>query len=261
MLGCYDFCGHYDWTFAWLRREGGAELERAYWREAIAGESQRHAADLIGSLGFAGMAKYWAHTLDEEAAGYTITRGADVFRIDMHRCPSRGFLMQNGIGVSTDYCEIIDVRAGLESMAGYLATLRISDEQLTRLEKIAKELDELDAQGVSERLSREAMLALHDKLFALDSQFHMGIAQVCGNRRILALLEQQHLLERSFIIGMGLPPRRQKQVADSPKHMDIVKELRKGNPKAVRDMILASLMGTKDGAIRRYSGYQIEHIG
>lgn len=160
-----------------------------------------------------------------------------------------------------DYCEIIDVRAGLESMAGYLATLRISEEQLDRLEKIAQELDDLDMQGVSDRLSREAMLTLHDKLFALDNEFHMGIAQICGNRRIIALLDQQHLLERSFIIGMGMPPRRQKQLVDYPTHTDIVKELRKGNPKAVRDMILASLMGTKDGAIRRHSGYQIEHIG
>lgn len=160
-----------------------------------------------------------------------------------------------------DYCEIIDVRAGLESMAGYLATLRISEEQLDRLEKIAQELDDLDMQGVSDRMSREATLALHDKLFALDSEFHMGIAQICGNRRIIALLDQQHLLERSFIIGMGMPPRRQRQLVDYPTHTDIVKELRKGNPKAVRDMILASLMGTKDGAIRRHSGYQIEHIG
>jgi hypothetical protein len=105
MLGCYDFCGHYDWTFAWLRREGGAELEHGFWREAIAGDSQRHAADLIGSLGFAGMAEYWEHTLSEEAAGYTITKGGDVFRIDMHQCPSRGFLLKNGIGASADYCD------------------------------------------------------------------------------------------------------------------------------------------------------------
>ena len=128
-----------------------------------------------------------------------------------------------------DYCEIIDVRAGLESMAGYLATLRISEEQLDRLEKIAKELDDLDMQGVSDRMSRDAMLALHDKLFALDSEFHMGIAQICGNRRIIALLDQQHLLERSFIIGMGMPPRRQKQLVDYPTHTDIVKEMRKGS--------------------------------
>src|SRR5687767_13864221 len=30
MIGCYDFCGHYEWTFAWLEREGGHELVRAY---------------------------------------------------------------------------------------------------------------------------------------------------------------------------------------------------------------------------------------
>ena len=23
MIGVYDFCGHYEWTFAWLEREGG----------------------------------------------------------------------------------------------------------------------------------------------------------------------------------------------------------------------------------------------
>lgn len=51
------------------------------------------------------MAKYWEHTLDEEAAGYTITRNDQVFRTDMHRCPSRGFLLDNGIGFSTDYCD------------------------------------------------------------------------------------------------------------------------------------------------------------
>jgi hypothetical protein len=105
MIGCYDFCGHYDWTFAWLRKQGGADLERAYWQDAIAGDSQRHAADLIKPLGFAGMAKYWEHTLTEEAAGYTITKGENVFRTDMHRCPSRGFLLDNGISFSADYCD------------------------------------------------------------------------------------------------------------------------------------------------------------
>ena len=26
MLGVYDFCGHYEWTFAWLEKKGRAEL-------------------------------------------------------------------------------------------------------------------------------------------------------------------------------------------------------------------------------------------
>lgn len=157
-----------------------------------------------------------------------------------------------------DYCEIMDVRAGLESMAGFLATLRISEEQLDRLERIAAQLDGLDAQGTPARLSRETVLAHFDKIFALDFEFHMGIAQVCGNKRILALLEQQHLMERSFILGIGLPPRREQKLGDHPSHMDIVKAMRAGDPRVVRDCIMASMMGTKEGAIRRFSGYQME---
>jgi len=105
MLGCYDFCGHYDWTFEWLQEQGGDTLLRDYWREAIAGDSQRHAAQLIETLGFEGMKKYWAHTLEEEAAGYTLTTRGDVARIDMHDCPSKGFLLRNGINHSADYCD------------------------------------------------------------------------------------------------------------------------------------------------------------
>ena len=157
-----------------------------------------------------------------------------------------------------DYCEIMDVRAGLESMAGFLATLRITEEQLARLEKLAEQVDRLDAEGPPAR-SREAVLAHYDKLFALDLDFHMGIAEVCGNQRIVALLEQQHLMERSFIQGIGLPPRKGQAFVDYPTHTEIVKAMRAGDPRAVRDSIMASMLGTKDGAIRRFSGFQIEH--
>jgi len=58
MLGCYDFCGHYEWTFEWLRQQGGEPLVARYWDEAICRDSQKHAADLIRAEGFAGMKKY-----------------------------------------------------------------------------------------------------------------------------------------------------------------------------------------------------------
>jgi hypothetical protein len=107
MIGCYDFCGHYEWTFAWLERAGGPELLRDYWREAIALDSQRHAAELIQREGIEGMKKYWGHTLVEESPslGFTITAAADRFRIDMHDCPSKGFLIRNGLEQHTDYCD------------------------------------------------------------------------------------------------------------------------------------------------------------
>ena len=55
MLGCYDFCGHYEWTFEWFRQRGGEALVREYWDTAIARDSQTHAATLIKTKGIAGM--------------------------------------------------------------------------------------------------------------------------------------------------------------------------------------------------------------
>jgi hypothetical protein len=107
MIGCYDFCAHYEWTFAWLEREGGPAFLRDYWEQAISHDSQRHARALIAEGGFAGMAKYWGHTLAEESPDllFAVTERPDVFRIDMYACPSKGFLLTNGLQQHRDYCD------------------------------------------------------------------------------------------------------------------------------------------------------------
>ena len=105
MIGVYDFCGHYEWTFAWLEQRGGHPLVKAYWEEAIRTDSQRHAAALILPEGIEGMKTYWGATLDHEGAGYALTTTADVFRVDMHDCPSKGFLIRNGLVQYGDYCD------------------------------------------------------------------------------------------------------------------------------------------------------------
>lgn len=107
MIGCYDFCGHYDWTFAWLHQKGGDALLWEYWEQAIARDSQSHAARLIKEKGFAGMEEYWGHTLEDEApeGGYKAWREGESFNIEMVRCPSRGFLLDNKLEFSGDYCD------------------------------------------------------------------------------------------------------------------------------------------------------------
>lgn len=104
MIGVQDFCGHYDWTFEYIRRTFGEKALERYWSEAIAFDSQSHAFELIRDKGFDGMEQYWGHTLTQEEAGYTITRTNDVFRIDMHDCPSKGFLIDNKLEAYSDYC-------------------------------------------------------------------------------------------------------------------------------------------------------------
>lgn len=105
MIGSYDFCGHYEWTFAWLEKQGRHALVRDYWDHAISRDSQQHAEKLIGGEGIEGMKKYWHHTLEEEAADHVMTATDDVYRIDMHQCPSKGFLIRNGLDQYRDYCD------------------------------------------------------------------------------------------------------------------------------------------------------------
>lgn len=105
MLGVYDFCGHYEWTFEWLRQQGGERLVRQFWDEAIHQDAQNHAAELILRMGIAGMQEYWGHTLKAEGAGYHTTATDKTFRIDMHDCPSKGFLLRNQLEQYHDYCD------------------------------------------------------------------------------------------------------------------------------------------------------------
>jgi hypothetical protein len=105
MLGAYDFCGHYEWTFAWLAQRGGKALLSEYWDQAIHRDSQRHASALILEKGIEGMKEYWGHTLAEEGGGHKTTATEDVFRIDIHDCPSKGFLLRNHLEQHPDYCD------------------------------------------------------------------------------------------------------------------------------------------------------------
>lgn len=108
MLGTYDFCGHYAWTFNWLRKRSGEEGLSDYWDKAISRDSQGHARKAF-QRGFAGMLDYWGHTLAEEGAGYVSgvheREGGPVMRLDMYACPSKGFLLRNGLDYGTDYCD------------------------------------------------------------------------------------------------------------------------------------------------------------
>ncbi|NCO33169.1 MAG: hypothetical protein GW893_04760 [Armatimonadetes bacterium] len=105
MIGCQDFCGHYDWTFEYLRRKYGEDAVREYWEQAISRDSQIHARELIEATGFKGMEEYWGHTLADEAAGYSAARAEDVYRIDMFACPSKGYLISNNLEAYHDYCD------------------------------------------------------------------------------------------------------------------------------------------------------------
>jgi hypothetical protein len=107
MLGCQDFCGHYEWTFHYLRRRWGQAAIIRYWAEAIGGESQRHYADAVLKNGLRGLYDQYAATGEDEHCDwmYTFDESKNFLRCDMRECPSNGFLTKNDLNADEDYCD------------------------------------------------------------------------------------------------------------------------------------------------------------
>jgi hypothetical protein len=107
MLGCHDFCGHYDWTFHYLRRRFGQEAVSELWREAIGFDAQQHYVESGRSRGLAGLYDVWNKTGEDEHCDWTWTLDVErnVLRNDMRRCPSKGFLLAEDRHADEDYCD------------------------------------------------------------------------------------------------------------------------------------------------------------
>ena len=73
MLGCQDFCGHYEWTFHYFRSRWGQDAVRRFWAEAIGGESQQHYAEVALQAGLRGLYDQYVKTGEEEHCDWTYT--------------------------------------------------------------------------------------------------------------------------------------------------------------------------------------------
>jgi hypothetical protein len=111
MISCTEFIPAYSELFKFLDRQGGPSAVEDFWNYL----SDRFLGNLRSAVeenGLRGCWIYWNHTLNEEAADFTmeLDEEAGLFRIDMHHCPSMGRLMElKHIEPYHDYCRHCDV--------------------------------------------------------------------------------------------------------------------------------------------------------
>lgn len=125
MLGCHDFCGHYDWSFAWLRHNHGQQSAIDLWEFAIGEESQKHYTDAAKAQGLKGLYNTWVTTGEDEHCDWTFTldESRNVLRVDMRQCPSKGFLLDNDLVADEDYCDhCLGWMGPLLEKSGYVVT-------------------------------------------------------------------------------------------------------------------------------------------
>ena len=111
MIPCTDFIPAYSELFKYLESRGGVEAVEDFWCY-LSDNFLNNLHDLVQRRGIRGCWDYWSHTLNEEAADFTmeLDEEAGTFRIDMHHCPSMGRLKElKHLRPYHDYCRHCDV--------------------------------------------------------------------------------------------------------------------------------------------------------
>lgn len=111
MISCTDFIPAYSQMFKSLEKLGGPEAVQKFW-EYLSDKFLGNLKKLVEEKGLRGCWEYWTHTLNEEAADFTMELDEDsgIFKIDMHYCPSMGRLVETRhVEPYHDYCRHCDV--------------------------------------------------------------------------------------------------------------------------------------------------------
>ncbi len=111
MISCTEFIAAYSELFKYLDQRGGKEAVLDFWNY-LSDHFLGNLHDLVVANGIRGCWLYWSHTLNEEAADFTMELDEDAgeFSITMHHCPSKGRLLAwTHLEPYADYCRHCDV--------------------------------------------------------------------------------------------------------------------------------------------------------
>jgi hypothetical protein len=129
VIPCTDFIPAYSELFKYLEARGGEQAVRDFWHY-LSNSFLGNLKDLVVAHGLRGCWLYWSHTLNEEAADFTmlLDEAKGEFSITMHKCPSKGRLLATThIAPYHNYCGHCDVlyRRVLEPL-GYSCEMDLS---------------------------------------------------------------------------------------------------------------------------------------
>ena len=135
MISCTDFIPSYSELFTYLEEKNGRQEVERFWKYLFQPDGKGiPLVNFVKEHGIRGCFLYWTGTLNEEAADFTmyLNEKAGWFALKMHRCPSKGRLLQlkEEIGLTPyhDYCLHCDnyrqavAKVGLEYIYDFIGT-------------------------------------------------------------------------------------------------------------------------------------------
>lgn len=157
------------------------------------------------------------------------------------KLPKGGFAVREF--TREDVEEIFGIRSALESYAAYLATLHITQDKISQLEKKVKELENALEKGDDE------------KFVQLNTEFHDLIYKSCKSRKLLEMINNfrdYFYRYRSFLLHT------EKGVNYSiDDHRHMLDAMKKKNPRLVERLVRNHLTRGKDIILKEVSERRI----
>ncbi len=157
------------------------------------------------------------------------------------KLPKGGFAVKEFTKEDVD--EIFGIRSALESYAAYLATLHLSPEKLSQLEKKVKESEEAFDKGDETRL------------IELNTEFHDLIYRSCKSKKLIEMINnfrdyfyryRSHLLHTEKGVNYSIHDHRQ-----------MLEAMKKKNPRLVERLVRNHLARGKEIVLREISEKRI----
>jgi DNA-binding GntR family transcriptional regulator len=157
------------------------------------------------------------------------------------KLPKGGFAVREFTKEDVD--EIFGIRSALESYAAYLATLHISSEKISQLEKKVKESEDALAKGDDE------------KLVQLNTEFHDLIYKSSKSKKLTEMINN---FRDYFYRYRSLLLRTEKGTNYSiDDHRRMLEAMRKKNPRLVERLVRIHLVRGKDIILKEVSEKKI----
>lgn len=203
MISCKDFIPAYSEFFKYLEKEHGHSEVLSFWESLFVPNGKGiPLVNFVARSGIRGCFEYWAHSLNEEAADFTmyLNEKRGFFQIVMHRCPSKGRLLEQqestGIPPYPHYCLHCDYYRGAVEKHGlkYLYNF-------TGVDRAACSILIYDPKIFDGRVIIDGDTTVMDRKAAQNEYFHQDfhhslsrcihyIGEKYGDAEVRAMLEQ-----------------------------------------------------------------------
>lgn len=125
--------------------------------------------------------------------------------------------------------DLFEARLVLEGSIAELAAIRATEGEIAELEKVARKLVALERSGADS-----------DEIIRTNSEFHLLIARMSRNRELLKVLTW-NLEQNQRLMYVELRSMRAHRGETAGLHANIVAALRKRDPEAAREAVLADI--------------------